>query len=205
MALNRKILEIGELAAVKTNFLLVVDRDGTLIVNDDYLGRNESWKDELTLNNSVVSFLSFMNTKYQPIMIIASNQAGVARGYFTEERVQDINIEISKQLRKQGITMSLIWEYCPDVDEAYAQAHPGVSLDPRYIKSKTRRKPSPEMVVNVLNKINRSVFDFEKIIVLGNSKTDQGLANSLGGQYIDVTGKSFELLIMEVKKCILNE
>ena len=181
----------------KINFLLVVDRDGTLIVNDDYLGRNESWKDELILNDSVVSFLSFMNTKYQPVTIVVSNQSGVARRYFSEERVQDINTEISKQLRKQDIKMSLIWDYCPDVDEAYAQAHPDVSWDQRYVKPETKRKPSSKMVVDALDKINRSVFDFEKILVLGNSKDDQGLADSLSGQYIDVTGKSYELLIYE--------
>ena len=181
----------------KTYFLLVVDRDGTLIVNDDYLGRNDLWKDELTFNNSVVNFLSFVNTKYQPVMIIVSNQSGVARRYFTEERVQDINTEISKQLREQGIMMSLIWEYCPDVDEVYTQAHSEVSWDQRYIKSETRRKPSSKMVIDALSRINMSVFDFEKILVLGNSRDDQGLANSLGGQYIDVTGKPYELLIYE--------
>lgn len=181
----------------KINFLLVVDRDGTLIVNDDYLGRNESWKNELMLNNPVVSFLSFISTKYQPIMIVASNQSGIARRYFSEQRVQDINAEILNQLRKQGITTSLIWEYCPDVDEAHARVHPEVSWDLRYVKPETRRKPSPKMVLDALSKIHKSVFDFEKILVLGNSQDDQDLAGSLGGGYIDVTGKSHELLIYE--------
>ena len=178
-------------------FLLVIDRDGTLIVNDDYLGRNTLWQNELILNDSVVNFLSFVNTKYQPVMIVVSNQSGVARGYFSERRVQDINTEISRQLTKQGISMSLIWEYCPDVDEVYAKVHPEVSWDQSYIKQETRRKPSSKMVVDALSRINMSVFDFEKILVLGNSRDDKGLANFLSCGYIDVTGKSYELLICE--------
>ena len=39
--------------------------------------------------------------------------------------------------------------------------------------------------------------DFEKILVLGNNSDDQGLADSLGAQYIDVLEKSYELLIDE--------
>ncbi len=181
----------------KINFLLVVDRDGTLIVNDDYLGRNTLWQNEFILNDSVVNFLSFVNTKYQPIMIVVSNQSGVARGYFSEGRVQDINAEISRQLTKQGNSMSLLWEYCPDVDEAYAKVHPEVSWDQSYIKQETRRKPSPKMVIDAISRINMSVFDFEKILVLGNSRDDQGLANFLSCGYIDVTEKSSELLIRE--------
>ena len=180
----------------KMKLLLAVDRDGTLIMNDDYIGRNEEWQKELTLNKNVVNFLSFINTKYQPVMIVVSNQSGVARGYFGEERVQDINTEISKQLKKQGI-QSLIWEYCPDVDESYAKVHPEVSWDQSYIKQETRRKPSSKMIVDALSKINMSISDFEKILVLGNNSDDQGLADSLGAQYIDVLEKSYELLIDE--------
>ena len=186
----------------KTNFLLVCDRDGTLIVNDNYLGRNESWKDELILNVSVVNFLSFMNTEYQPVIIVASNQLGVARKYFSEERVQDINAEISLRLGKQGFIAPLIWEYCPDVDEAYAQAHSEVSWDQKYVKLETKRKPSLKMVADALLKINKSISDFGKILVLGNSKDDQGLANSLGGQYINVTGKTYDSLVSQFNQCM---
>lgn len=175
--------------------LVIIDRDGTLITNNDFLGKDDHWRDELELNEQVVSYLSYLQTKYKTTKIVVTNQAGVARKYFTCTRVEEINSHITALLAKKGITIDR-WEYCPDVDAAYAAAKKGeLSFDSAFVKEHTQRKPSTAMVNDALKALNRSLADFSGVIVLGDRNEDEGLAKNLGAVFIDVNGKGYDGLL----------
>ena len=182
-----EIIEYIQQKIPSKRLLIILDRDGTIITNDGFFGRDADWKRKLSLNAPVVSFLSYLQTKYKTTKIVVSNQSGVARGYFDEGRVQAVNHAINEMLRNQGITIDA-WEFCPDVDTGYARAHPEINWKKKYVKSTTTRKPSPAMVT-VKGK------DFDSVMVLGNSDDDRKLAQALRAKWIDVRGKTYEELI----------
>lgn len=174
--------------------LVILDRDGTLITNDGFFGGEANWRAKLSLNTPVVSFLSYLQTKYKTTKIVVSNQSGVARGLFDEKRVEEINDAINDALKKQGITIHS-WQYCPDVDTRFAQAHLEIQWKKQYVKATTKRKPAPTMVTQALNQLGKKIGDFDTVIMLGNSDDDRGLALALNARWIDVRGVSYDDLL----------
>ncbi len=185
----------------EVSLLLIVDRDGTLITNNKFFGKEKDWKARLTLNRPVVSLLSYLKTKYRAVMIVITNQQGVARGYFTEKKVYEINHEITESLMKQGIGIAS-WQVCPDVDETYSKQHPEVTWLKTYVKKKTNRKPSTDMVEKALKVLGKTSFDFNSMLVLGNDQDDALLAKHLHASYINVSAKNYEILVKECERAI---
>ncbi len=89
--------------------LLILDRDGTLIENDNFFGKSQKWRKELRINEVVISFISYLQTKYKTTKIVISNQSGVARGYFSTQRVKFINKRYSKYIMKCTNCGKRIW------------------------------------------------------------------------------------------------
>jgi len=69
-------------------------------------------------------------------VIVVTNQSGVARGYFTEETVKEINKYIQETLAKQGAFIDRMY-YCPHHVEGTLEA---------YRKECHCRKPNPGMI-----------------------------------------------------------
>jgi rfaE bifunctional protein nucleotidyltransferase chain/domain len=178
----------------REELLLVCDRDGTLIVNDDFFGRDPDWRERLTLNAAAVSVVSALQRKYPTTMLVVSNQSGVARKYFGEDRVREINARIDELLKANGVTVTA-WRYCTDVDAAFAAAHPEIGFDPVHVLPSTTRKPAPDLVADGLSQAGKRIGDFRHILVLGNGSDDRGLAERLGAGYIDVTGRTLRELM----------
>ena len=84
------------------------------------------------------------------------------------------------------------------MDATYAEAKKNeFDIDFSYVKDKTRRKPSPEMVLDGLKEVKRELDTFSDVLVIGNSDDDQKLAENLKAKYVDVTGKSYEELVKQ--------
>ena len=73
------------------------------------------------------------------LIIIISNQSGVARGYFSEQDVHKLHKWINLQLSKHNIKID---------DFFFATELPDTEI------SKTRRKPSPRMIEEAIEKYN---------------------------------------------------
>ena len=99
-----EIIEYIQQEIPSKRVLVVLDRDGTIIANDDFPGKRDDWKKALKLNSPVVSFLSYLQTKYKTTKIVVSNQSGVARGYFDKNRVEEINGEVGALLKSKELT-----------------------------------------------------------------------------------------------------
>ncbi len=78
------------------------------------------------------------------LAILVTNQAGVARGYFTEEVITAVHIVLSQELEKQGARLDAIY---------YCAHHPTVGHEP-YRFDCNCRKPKPGL-------IERAVEEFD--------------------------------------------
>lgn len=176
--------------------LLVIDRDGTLIRDIAFIGKEEYWKGQIELKEDVLCILIYAQAKYETVKVVISNQQGVARGYFDAKTVMSINKYVDSLLREKGIVIDN-WQYCPDVDTNYAASIKGIKFKPDFIKHETRRKPSPEMLFRALQELRKNKEDFDKIIIIGNSQDDAAMAKNINAKFIDVTNKDYRELKTE--------
>lgn len=175
--------------------LVIVDRDGTLIENDGFPGKSENWREELRLNEPVISYLSYLQTKYNTTKIVVSNQAGVARKYFDCNRVEEINSHLHQELSVKGINIDN-WQYCPYMDRTYAESKKNeLDIDFNFVREKTRRKPQTDMVTDALKELKKEMGEFSEVLVVGNGDDDEKLAERLKVKYVDVNGNSYEDLL----------
>lgn len=94
---------------MRTVFL---DRDGTINVEKNYLFRKEDFE---FIDSVPQAIARLKQNGYQ--VIVVSNQAGVARGYYTEEDVQKLHYYINEELRKWNAFIDAFY-YCPHHPEA---------------------------------------------------------------------------------------
>ena len=84
-----------------------LDRDGTLIRHVPYLHHVE----DVQLLPGVGPALRLLKTAGYYLIVI-TNQAGVAYGYFTEEDLQRVNSHLHRMLQEEGSRIDA-WYYCP--------------------------------------------------------------------------------------------
>ena len=87
--------------------VIFLDRDGTLNVEVNYLHR----KEDLVLLPGVPEALkAFKDQGYK--LVVITNQAGVARGYYTEDDVRELHRYMNELLAEQGAEIDAFY-YCP--------------------------------------------------------------------------------------------
>jgi D-glycero-D-manno-heptose 1,7-bisphosphate phosphatase len=92
-------------------------------------------------------------------VVVVTNQAGVARGFFTEELVQEAHHRLRELLAAEGASVDAIY-YCPH--------HPDAG-DPPYRKDCDCRKPRPGMLLRARDEIG---IDPARSYVVGDSMRD---------------------------------
>ena len=115
-----------------------LDRDGTIIELKSYLRS----LDEIKLLPQAAKGLKILQDAGY-LLIVITNQSGVARGYFSEEFVQEANIKISELFAAQDVSIDAFY-YCPH--------HPDYGND-KYRQDCDCRKPEIGM-------IKKAAFDF---------------------------------------------
>jgi histidinol-phosphate phosphatase family protein len=131
-----------------------LDRDGVIIEDVGYL--NECGRIKfLPRASEAIKLLNENGFK----VIVVTNQSGVARGYFTEETVKEINRNICESLAKQGAFIDKIY-YCPHHVEGTVS---------EYVKDCHCRKPSPGMIEEATREFG---IDVENSFVVGDKFCD---------------------------------
>lgn len=185
--------------------LIGLDRDGTLIKDNGYFGMNDSWKEEIEFLDGVIEGLKLFNGVRQVILLVATNQAGVARGYFDEERVKKINEHINEIFIENGIKICS-WEYCPYVGKDYKEMH---NLDQNeYVldvsdKDISERKPNAGMIINAISRECVEINDCD-VYYIGDRVSDVETALSLGGIGVLVLNGSNHAEAEKLEKEYLN-
>lgn len=84
-----------------------LDRDGTIIEEVNYLSRPE----QVALLPGAAGAIGAWNAAGVPVVVV-TNQAGVARGYFPEARVGEVHARLSALLAERGARVDAYY-YCP--------------------------------------------------------------------------------------------
>lgn len=108
-----------------------LDRDGTVIEEVGYLNR----VDRVAFFPWSVDAIRVLN-EAGLLVVIVTNQAGVARGYFDEALVRDVHALIDRRVREGGARIDGYY-YCPH--------HPDGVVEPFRVKCECR-KPKPGMI-----------------------------------------------------------
>ncbi|WP_312647419.1 D-glycero-alpha-D-manno-heptose-1,7-bisphosphate 7-phosphatase [Aminipila sp.] len=89
------------------NKAVFFDRDGTINVEINYLHRIEDFR----FIDGMSEFIKKWNDWGYKVIVV-TNQAGIARGYYTEEDMHKLHAHINKELKKIGAHIDAFY-FCP--------------------------------------------------------------------------------------------
>lgn len=141
---------------------LFLDRDGVLIEDVGYPHQPR----HLTLIPRILPTLKAYQKKGYALIVI-SNQAGVARGYFSEAQVRRFNGLLSAALRARGVRIDAFY-YCPH--------HPEGTVA-RYAKVCECRKPRTGLIEKARREHG---VDMSRSVFIGDKSTDMEAARRAG-------------------------
>lgn len=133
---------------------LFLDRDGTIIEEKHYLSRVE----DVVLLPTVGETIAKLNSLGIPV-VVATNQAGVARGFFSESRVHEVHVRLDELLAPHGAHIDR-YEHCPN--------HPTEGLGAYRIDCGSR-KPQPGMLTRAAAALN---LDLARSCMIGDRRGD---------------------------------
>lgn len=154
------------------NKAVFFDRDGTLNVNTDYLYK----KEDFVWMPQAVEAIKYANDRGY-LVIVVSNQSGVARGYYTEEDVKILHRWMNEELKKKGAHIDAFY-YCP-----YHTA----GTVPEYTRDSEDRKPKPGMVLKAMREFH---IDPKQSIMIGDKPLDVECAANAGIEGVLYDGQS---------------
>jgi D-glycero-D-manno-heptose 1,7-bisphosphate phosphatase len=134
---------------------LLLDRDGTINVDKRYVHKPEDFE---LLPGIVDVMLRFHAAGY--VLIIATNQAGIARGYYTEEEFLRFDAWMRAFLLERFAVPIARTYYAPD--------HPEGTV-PGYRRESDERKPNPGMLLAAKTDFG---LDLATSVLLGDKESD---------------------------------
>ena len=138
------------------------DRDGVLNKDIGYLFESSKlvWIDGAREAVKAVNDIGYF-------AFVVTNQSGVARGLYEEAQVQELHRWMADELARIGARIDA-FEYCP--------FHPEGTIE-RYRQASHRRKPSPGMINDLLE---RFPVDIQRSFLIGDQPTDLEAARAAG-------------------------
>lgn len=88
------------------NRAVFLDRDGTIIDDRGYLRH----PDEVYIYPQTIEWLRLLQKDF--LLIVVTNQSGIGKGITTKDEVDDVNLFLISELKKQGIEIDAIY-VCP--------------------------------------------------------------------------------------------
>jgi len=167
---------------------LFLDRDGTITVDKGFVHK----KEDLELLPGVAEAIRLAN-EHGFMVVVVTNQSGVARGYFTEEDVQTFNAYLAQILAEQGARIDAFY-YCPHHPEAPVET---------YRKACSCRKPRPGLLLQAAQELD---IDLSQSWMVGDSPRDVEAGKRAGCKTILLEkGKDLLQAIKEITKGFANK
>jgi len=138
-----------------------IDRDGTINVEKEYLYLAEDFE----FIPGAVEAIRILN-EAGFLVVVVTNQSGVARGYYTEEDVHLLHRHIAAQLELSGGRVDA-WFYCPH----HPSGRGSYSLPCRC------RKPQPGMLLEAARRYD---IDLEASYMIGDKLVDAEAGRAAG-------------------------
>jgi len=136
-----------------------LDRDGTLNVEKEYLHRAEDWE----WVPGAIEAIRLLN-QAGFVVIVTTNQSGVARGYYNEQAVRDLHASVDRWLKAEGARVDGYY-YCPH--------HPQYGS----VRDCDCRKPAPGLLLAAAREHD---IDLANSYVVGDKASDVGAARAVG-------------------------
>ena len=150
---------------------LFLDRDGVINIEKEYLYKIEDFEFidgvfELCRHDQVLGY----------IIIVVTNQSGIARGYYSEDDFSKLTRWMLKEFKKNNIEIKEV-SFCPH--------HPDINGEC------SCRKPKPGMLLDVAKKFD---IDLKSSIMIGDKERDieAGLNAGLSEVYLFDENKSIK-------------
>ena len=132
----------------KINKACFLDRDGVLNEDIGYLHKSEDFK---WIDGAVEAIKLLKKNNF--LVIIITNQSGISRGYFTSKDVTNLHEWMNKILKKEDIQIN---------DFFFSGDLPNNNPE-------SRRKPSPKMINEAVEKYN---LDKTRCFMIGDKLSD---------------------------------
>lgn len=146
--------------------LIILDRDG--VINQDSDEYIKSPEEFIPIPGSLEAIARLNHAGY--LIMIATNQSGIARGYFTMDTLIQIHDKLKRLLNAYGGRIDGIF-FCPHGPDAHCHC----------------RKPHPGLYEEIAQRLGTDLVD---VPAVGDSLRDLQAAQSVGAQPILVrTGK----------------
>lgn len=149
---------------MKKNIAIFLDRDGTINEEVGYLDR----EDKLQIIPSAYEAIRLIN-KAGCKAVVVTNQAGIAKGLFTEAFVRNINDRIQSALRERGAFLDRFY-FCPH--------HPTDGVAP-YRTVCDCRKPAPGLLLQAADDLD---IDLARSYMIGDRYRDIETIHRTGGK-----------------------
>lgn len=130
-----------------------LDRDGTINVEKEYLYQVENFE----FIPGAPEAIRLLNQS-GVMVVVVTNQSGVARGYYTEDDVINLHRHISRELERSGAHVD-VWLYCPHHPDGRGS----------YALPCNCRKPLPGMLQEAATRYG---IDLENSIMIGDKLAD---------------------------------
>jgi D-glycero-D-manno-heptose 1,7-bisphosphate phosphatase len=136
---------------------LFLDRDGVINVEKEYLFRIEDFE---FIDGVFDACRYFASIGY--LIVIVTNQAGIARGYYTEDDYERLTTWMLKRFLDEGVAISKVY-HCPH--------------HPDYSGECGCRKPMPGMLLKAARDLG---IILEDSIMIGDKDSDMQAAKNAG-------------------------
>lgn len=151
-----------------------LDRDGVINVDNGYV----SQRDDFKFIDGVIDACKVLKEKGY-LLVVITNQSGIARGYFSEEQFHTLTEWMDWSLADRGVDLDGFY-YCPH------HAEKGIG---EYKIDCDCRKPKPGMLISAIADLD---IDVSQSILVGDKVSDlqAGLAAGINTNYLVRTGKT---------------
>jgi len=136
-----------------------LDRDGVVVEEVDYLRRPSQLK---LIPGAAEAIVRLRRAGF--LVVVVSNQSGIARGYFTLGDLRKIHAKLRAELKARGARLDAIY-FCPHHPEAGARVDCAC------------RKPKIGMLLEAKKRFK---IDFKKSFLVGDASADMGAARKAG-------------------------
>jgi histidinol-phosphate phosphatase family protein len=150
---------------------VLLDRDGTIIVDSGYVGS----VDDVVFLEGAIEAIARLNAANIPVAVV-TNQAGVARGLYELEDVALVHKHMAAEMAQLGAHVDA-WFFCP--------YHPDGTV-PAFARRSTDRKPGPGMALAAADALD---IDLSLSWVVGDRDSDLGMARAVGARPLLVTSR----------------